>query len=214
MLLAPLGLLVCAFAYTVISASIPARDLALSRSLDQNHKNVARALTIPSDHLSNRLLPRMDVWDPQMRYGDILPGRRWAMNLVQFVPIVGAVFSTISQLDTDLQNFYRSASDQMLNYPSGSSIDEPSIFFRGPLMSLMIEKVSGADEMTADMVRAFLIHMAVRLTMGGFRGIYTMNLRQLGGGGLFSAVLQSNPYWEGEGIQNLPGPIGLAAMGF
>ena len=81
-------------------------------------------------------------------------------------------------------------------------------------MSLMIQRESGSEEMTADMVRAFLIHMAVRLTMGGYRGIYFAHLRQIGGPGMFSAKLQSNPYWESKGIRNLPGTIGLAAMGF
>jgi len=56
--------------------------------------------------------------------------------------------------------------------------------------------------------------MIIRLSMGGYKGIYIAFLRQVKGPGMFSVKLQSNAYWESKGIENLPGLIGMAAMGF
>ena len=209
MRLSHVGVMLVTLVKLATSSALPRHDLTGHKFSDSIDRDNPHRLHVRSFVPDNNLIPRMDVMDP----GDVLPGKRWTMTLVKFISFVGPLVDTVSQAQIELQNFYRNAFDQLMPFPTGAKFNKP-VFFRGELLSMLIKRESGTEPMTSDMVRAFLAHMTARLAMGGYRGIYIVYLRQKGGPGMFSAKLQSNPYWEAKGIENLPGAIGLAAMGF
>lgn len=209
MQLATFGGLVFALFNFATSSALPMRDLApfrqFDKELDDSHGDISPEFILsPSS-----ILPRMDVMDP----GDVLPRGGWTFTLTKFIPIVGAVVDTMLQAQTELNHLYYGAIVQLYSYDPAAEFNRP-LFFRGDLFSLMIKRESGTQPMTAAMVDNFLAHMIIRLSMGGYRGIYIAFLRQVKGPGMFSVKLQSNAYWESKGIENLPGLIGMAAMGF
>ncbi|KAL6722060.1 hypothetical protein ACLMJK_001165 [Lecanora helva] len=190
---------------------LPPHDLALSATLPRRITPHNHDISQDDNPLSIALVPRMDVLDP----GDILPGRGWAMSFMKFIPIVGALADVTAQIASqELKNLYQGALQDLTSFPPGSTLPKDYAFFTGNLLSFMVKRESGTDPMTADMIRAFLSHVLVRLAMGGYRGIYVAFIRQKGGPNMFSVKMQSNPYWVSKGIGGLPDTVGLAAMGF
>lgn len=193
------------------SSAIPTHDLALRSDPDETYGHDARDLATDASPSPNRLSARMDQLDP----GIVLPGRGWSLVVDKFVPIVGAVVSTVPQAQTELRNLYEHSLSTLQAYISGSTINKPFVLFEGQLLSFMVKQVSGDEYMTADMIRSFCSYMLVELIQwGAFRGIYTLYLRERGGPGMFQVKLQSNPAWVAQGVPGLPGVIGLAALGF
>ena len=204
-----LGLLLSAMISLVASAALPVYDLALPKSSHRHYSRTVRETTTDVDVSPHQLITRMDVLDP----GVNLPGGGWTMQLGKFMAIVSATAGMIPQAQTELANLYQHSLDSLQNVGS-ATISKPFVLFEGPLLSFMVTQLSGTEAMTVDMLQAFCSKMLVSLAMGGYRGIYTVYLRQRGGPGMFEVNLASNSYWLSKGIGGLPQMIGLAAMGF